>query len=374
MKRRNFLNRLSLGLGASMALSSSDLFSDTPSENGLFLPSHLNKQQNKKLGIALVGLGYYSTSELAPALQKTQKCYLAGIVSGTPEKAQKWKEQYNIPEKNIYNYQNFDSIKDNPDIDIVYVVLPNAMHSEYTIRAAKAGKHVICEKPMEVNAEKCKEMIKACKENKRLLAIGYRLHYDPTTEVMKQVGKGAYGKIKSIKSENGFVLNFKNWRLNKELAGGGPLMDMGIYCVQGVMYTLGKEPVAVTAKFGQISDKAKFNSVEESISWTMEFADGLKAECNTTYSDNVGYIRAEGDKGWIELKPSFAYRGVKGTSSKGDITFPEVSQQALHMDDFADCVINNKKTKVPGEMGLRDVKILNAIYEAAETGKKVKIV
>ena len=119
---------------------------------------------NKKLGVALVGLGTYAAGQLAPALQQTVHCYLAGIVTGTPSKAAAWKEKYNIPDKNIYSYDNFDTIKDNPDIDIVYVVLPNSMHAAYTIRAAQAGKHVICEKPMALTVADCDAMIAACKK------------------------------------------------------------------------------------------------------------------------------------------------------------------------------------------------------------------
>ena len=372
MKRRNFLTQLSLGAAASVALPATQLFSK---DNNLILPEYSNENQDKKkLGIALVGLGYYSTSELAPALQKTKNCYLAGIVTGSPEKAQKWKEQYNIPEKNIYNYQNFDAIKDNPDIDIVYVVLPNAMHAEYTIRAAKAGKHVLCEKPMEVNVEKCQEMIKACKENNRLLAIGYRLHYDPYhQEIMKYAGEKPFGKIKTFTSGNAFNLNYKNWRTDPALSGGGPLMDMGIYCVQSSLYATGEHPIAVTAKFGEKTEKERFPTVEQSISWKFDFPSGAVADCKTSYADVYGSLRTEAENGWYELSPAYTYRGVKGKTSKGELNFPQVPQQAAQMDDFADCVLNKKQTRVPGEMGMRDVKLLLAIYESAKSGKKITI-
>ena len=206
--------------------------------------------KTNKLGIALVGLGKYSSGQLAPALKETEYCYLAGIVTGTPDKAAKWKKQYDIPEKNIYNYSNFDEIKDNPDIDIVYVVLPNSMHREYVIRAAKAGKHVICEKPMALTVEECDEMIAACKNANKMLSIGYRLHFEPHNMEMMRLGqKKIFGTIKKMFAEDGLA-EVEGWRLNKALAGGGPLMDVGIYCVQGVRYTTGLEPMAVTAKEG----------------------------------------------------------------------------------------------------------------------------
>src|SRR5205823_9338505 len=188
----------------------------------------MNKPKNK-LGIALVGLGSYSTYELAPALQQTRNCYLAGIVTGTPAKEKTWADQYRIPKKNIYNYQNFDNIASNPEIDIVYVVLPVSMHKEYTIRAAKAGKHVISEKPMAISSSDCQQMIDACKQQGRKLSIGYRLHFEPYNREMMRLGQQkVYGKLLEINCANGFVYggDLNAWRLKNAMAGGGGLMDM----------------------------------------------------------------------------------------------------------------------------------------------------
>src|ERR1041384_950604 len=161
-------------------------------------------QTKGKLGIALMGLGHYATKQLAPALEKTDHCYLAGVVTGTPAKAKKWKRKYDLPDKNIYNYENFDEITDNPDIKIVYVVLPNALHKEYVVRAAKAGKHVICEKPMALTVEECDEMIEACRAANVTLSIGYRLHFEPHNLEMMRLGQEqVYGKIKDIVAEDG---------------------------------------------------------------------------------------------------------------------------------------------------------------------------
>jgi predicted dehydrogenase len=327
----------------------------------------------KKLGIALVGLGSYSKEQLAPALKETQHCYLAGIVTGTPSKIEEWKAEYAIPDENIYNYENFDSIKDNPLIDIVYVVLPNSMHAEFVIRAAKAGKHVICEKPMAVTVEDCDRMIAACKEAGKMLSIGYRLHFEPHHIEMMRLGREQdFGAIRKIQSKNG-MSSTEGWRLNKELAGGGPLMDLGIYCIQGARYTTGMEPIAVRAQFSPTKDKEKFADVEESIDWQMEFPDGIIAECTTAYSQEMSFLRAETEKGFFELNPAFYYDGIKGKTSEGDINLPQVNQQAKQMDDFALAVQQNRPTPVPGEMGRQDVKILRAIYQAAERGERVEV-
>lgn len=333
----------------------------------------MENKKADKLGIALVGLGKYSAGQLAPALKETQHCYLAGIVTGTPEKADSWKRKYEIPEGNIYNYINFDDIKNNPDIDIIYVVLPNAMHREYVVRAAQAGKHVICEKPMAITVEDCDAMITTCKNANRLLSIGYRLHFEPHNREMMRLGQEkVFGEIKAMHAQHG-MNSVEGWRLDKALAGGGPLMDVGIYCVQGVRYTTGMEPVFVRAQQGVKKNREKFKEVEESLTWQMEFANGIVAECKTSYSEEMNLLRADAEKGWFELSPAYEYEGIKGKTSEGKMDFPQVNQQAKQMDDFAQAIMNNRETPVPGEMGRQDVKILSAIYQAMETGNRVKI-
>ncbi|QEC42571.1 Gfo/Idh/MocA family protein [Pseudobacter ginsenosidimutans] len=344
---------------------------------GILLEQPLAKEQiiaAKKLGIALVGLGGYAGGQLAPALQETEHCYLAGIVTGTPQKAADWKTKYNIPDKNIYNYENFDQIIDNKDIDIVYVVLPNAMHCEYVIRAAKAGKHVICEKPMAITVEECDRMIAACKDAGKMLSIGYRLHFEPYNQEMMRLGtKKIFGEIKTIEAHDGMG-DTNGWRLDKKLAGGGPLMDVGIYCVQGCRYTTGLEPIAVTAVEGPKTKPEKFKDVEESLDWTLEFPGGIKAHCKTSYTKNMNLLQANAEKGWFKLSPAYPYRGQQGETSEGKMNFPSVNQQARQMDDFALAILEGRATPVPGEMGRQDVKILQAIYKAMETKKRVEIV
>jgi len=329
--------------------------------------------KTSKLGIALVGLGKYSGDQLAPGLKETEYCYLAGIVTGNPDKAAKWRKQYDVPENNIYSYSNFDDIKDNPDIDIVYIVLPNAMHHEFVIRAAKAGKHVICEKPMALTVEECDDMIAACTKANKMLSIGYRLHFEPHNMEMMRLGqKKIFGPIKKMFAEDGLA-EVEGWRLSKALAGGGPLMDVGIYCVQGARYTSGLEPLAVTAREGIKKNKEKFKEVEESLTWQMEFPNGIVAECKTSYSEQLNLLRAEAENGWFELTTAYEYTGIEGETIQGKMKFPKVNQQAKQMDDFARAILDRRPTPVPGEMGRQDVKILNAIYKAMETGKRVTI-
>ncbi|MFL9842908.1 Gfo/Idh/MocA family protein [Flavobacterium rhizosphaerae] len=382
--RRNFLKNVSLTLGASAITAPSFAFipDDANPQNQTSLPDTLpgaaTTVNKDKLGLALVGLGQYSTHQLAPALQETKNVYLAGIVTGTPTKAKAWKKKYNIPDSNIYNYENFDDIINNKDIDIVYVVLPNSMHAEYVIRAAKAKKHVICEKPMATSVEDAERMVQACKENGVQLSVGYRLHYEPFNKRVMELGQQqVYGKVKTIKAN--FSGNFANgsldvWRLNKEMAGGGPLMDLGVYCLQGACYTVGKTPVAVTAQFGEVTKPLIFHDVEQSIKWKMYFDDGAVAECETSYADNGNELSAVAEKGWWKLNPAYNYNGKKGETSDGKIDLPDIFEQAYQMDAQAESFQKNKQSITPGEMGLRDLKIITAIYQSArEGGKKIML-
>jgi predicted dehydrogenase len=333
-------------------------------------------EPGRKIGFAIAGLGSLSTHQIAPALQKTKFCRFTGIITGHPDKAERWKAQYNIPDKNIYNYDNMETMADNPDIDVVYVVTPNGLHAEHTIKAAKAGKHVLCEKPMEVSPEKCQQMIDACKEANRMLAIGYRLHFDPNhIECIRLAREKVFGDVNMFQAEYGFRIGDpKQWRLNRALSGGGPLMDVGIYALQATRYITGEEPVLVSAVQTN-NDPVKFKDIEESIAWELKFPGGAIASCNTTYNFNgFDRLRAFADKGWFELAPAFGYGGIQGRRSNGKWpVFPPMDQFAAEMDDFAQCILNNQPTKVPGEEGLRDLKIMMAIYEAAKTGKTVNL-
>lgn len=360
--RRRFIRDLSLGTAAiSPAIS--------------HLSACAMDKPKDRLGIALVGLGSYSTYQLAPALQETKNCYLAGIVTGTPAKEKIWAQKYNIPQKNIYNYQNFDNIASDPDIDIVYVVLPVSMHKEYTIRAARAGKHVISEKPMSISSADCQDMIDACKKAGRKLSIGYRLHFEPYNQEMMRLGqKKVYGRLLQIDCANGFVYGGdpNAWRLKKAMAGGGGLMDMGVYCIQGARYVTGEEPLYVTAR----EEKTKpelFKEVDETIYFDLELPSGCIAKGISSYNMNLNSLKVKAEQGDFELSEAYRYGGMVGKTPAGPMKFPQITQQAAQMDDFANCITQNKNTIVPGEMGMQDIRIVEAIYRSIASGKKEKI-
>ncbi len=329
---------------------------------------------NKVPGIALVGLGGYATGQLAPALQETKHCKLTGIVTVTPAKEKEWMKKYNIPRENVYNYDNFDSIADNKDIDIIYIVLPNSMHAEYSIRAAKAGKHVICEKPMTTTVEDAQAIIRACNENNVKLSVGYRLHFEPHHLRAMELGQTEeMGKVLNTDAAFSFVLNNKSWRLDKEMAGGGPLMDIGIYTIQGACYTKGQWPVEVEARYGEVTKPELFDSVEQSISFTLKFPDGTTSKHNTSYADNANYLKTTAENGWWELNPAYSYGHLRGKTSNGQMDLPNVNQQARQMDAFALSIIRDTPILATGDMGLRDMMIMEAIYQSADTGKPVPL-
>ena len=359
--RRNMIKTIAAGTAALM-LSPKSLLS-------------LTRKKKDRLGIALVGLGYYSTDLLAPALQQTKNCYLAGIVTGTPSKAETWKKKYNIPDKNIYNYETFDQISNNDDIDVIYVVLPPSMHKEYVIRAAKAGKHVWCEKPMAINVAECQAMIDACNGNKRKLAIGYRLHHEPNTqEYTNIINKKLLGDVKKASCGAGYVENRTNhWKQNKAM-GGGVLYDMGVYAIQGARLGTGMEPVAiVSAKTSTTRPEIYKNGLDETTEAVLEFPGGVLANIKTSFGENINFLDVICEKGDIHVSPYQAYAGVKAVSPLGEINHPYNIpwQQAKQMDDDSLSIMQDTAMLVPGEEGLRDIRIVEAIYKCAGTGQRV---
>ena|SRR5260221_914084 len=276
-----------------------------PAFSSILIPS-----AKKKLGVALVGLGYYSTDLLAPALQLTEHCYLAGVVTGTPAKAENWKKQHNLADKNIYNYDDFDRIANNPDIDVIYVVLPPSMHATYSIRAAKAGKHVWCEKPMAMTVTECQQMIDGCNKNKVKLSIGYRMHHEPNTKKIIQFAKElTYGKVTKVNAAAGYFEGRTNhWKQIKKM-GGGAMYDMGVYPLNAARYSTGLEPLAVTAHASTTRPEI-YKEVEETVAFDLEFPEGVTASCETSFGKNMNDLKVTCSKGWYQLSPFQSYSGV----------------------------------------------------------------
>lgn len=372
--RRSFVRQVSVG----SALALTTRVRSQPS-------SAASAAAPRKLGIALVGLGGYATGQLAPALRLTQGVELRGVVTGSLEKGRKWAQDFGFSEKNIYSYDKMSRLADNPDIDLVYVVTPNALHPEHTIAAAWAGKHVISEKPMATSVADCNAMLAACRANKVKLSIGYRLQFEPHFNELKRLAREKdFGPFTKMSGGLSFKMTRPQWRAERKLAGGGPLMDLGIYALQAACMAADSTsaplagsgaPVAVTARELPKQRPEFFRDVEETIEWTMEFAGGVRGEFSTSYNQGLDLFRAEAEKGWIEFAPAFQYGGLKVATSKGPLALNvPPSQQAGQIDDFARCIREGFESPVSGAMGRRDMIIIEAIYKsAAQGGKRIEI-
>ncbi|RYY23050.1 MAG: Gfo/Idh/MocA family oxidoreductase [Chitinophagaceae bacterium] len=337
----------------------------------------LEPYQGPVLRVAICGLGSYGT-RVAEAMKDSQRAKLVGVVSGTPSKVKEWQSKYNIPEKNCYTYETMDEIRNNPDIDAVYVITPNALHKEHVIRVAGAGKHAICEKPLSVNAKDAQAMIDACRKANVKLLVGYRLHFEPKTlEIIRMRNAGELGKVLFFQGLSGFRIGDpKQWRLDRKLAGGGAMMDIGIYSINGARYMVGEEPVWVTAQETKTNHTLFKEGVDETILFQLGFPGGAVASCLSTY--NMNYLDRfflTGEKGFAELNPSTGYGPIKGRTNKGELTQPHKTHQTVQMDEMASIILENKKPVVPvdGEEGLKDMKIIDAIYAAVKSGKKVPL-
>ncbi len=365
--RRDFLGKITLSaIGLPLLYNSADLFA---------APSLV--EDGRVLRVAIMGLGGYGT-RVAEAMENCTRAKLVGLISGTPSKVEKWRAKYKIPEKNCYNYDTFDQIKDNPDIDAVYIITPNGLHKDQCLRVAKAGKHVISEKPMGINAAEGQAMVDACKAAGVQLLVGYRLHFEPkTVAVIKMRQSGEFGKLNFFQGQTGFDIgNPSQWRLDKALAGGGSMMDIGIYSINGARYMLGEDPIWVTAQETKTEPEKFKEGVDETIQFQMGFPSGAVASCLSTY--NMSYLDRfflSGDDGFVEMQPSTGYGPIQGRTNKGKLNQPHFTHQTLQMDGMARLIYDGVQPVVPvdGEEGLKDLKIIDAIYKAVETGEKVML-
>jgi predicted dehydrogenase len=336
----------------------------------------------KKLGFCVVGIGTLSKNQLLPALLKNTKyARLTAIVTGhAKEKAPPIQRDFGLKDDKIYNYDNYDKIKDDPDIDVVYIVLPNSMHPEYTIRAFQAGKHVLSEKPMATSVADCQRMIDAQKKAGKQLMIAYRLRYEPfNTTAIELLRNGELGKIKYIEAGAGFNIGDPNqWRLKKQYSGGGSLMDIGIYGLNAIRYLSGEEPVEVTAVSYSTPNDVRFKECEETILFDMRMASGLVTTCSSTYGFGLNRYKVICTDGNIEMDPFLSYNGLKGwvqrkNRPREELPVQNVDQFASEMDAYSVAIQTGRYVPTPGEEGLKDVKTMMAIYEAARTGQRVKV-
>ena len=344
----------------------------------------LPEPKTRKAGWAIVGLGELALGEVMPAFRECLHSRPVALVSGHPEKAKVVAEANQIDPRNIYTYENFDTLRDNPAVDVVYIVLPNSMHAEYTVRALRAGKHVLCEKPMATTISECEQMIAAAKKADRQLGVAYRLHYEPLNKaVMAMCREKKFGPIKLFSSANCQNTQAPNIRLSADL-GGGPVGDVGIYSINAARYTIQEEPTEVLGMAHWGNEDPRFREVPESVSYLMRFPSGAMADCQCSFGTaRSSRYRVLCTKGYIEMDPAFSYRGLKlrlaeqqseqGSPTLREPAIEQVNQFAKQFDDFSQKVLAGQRPTTPGEEGLLDMRVVLAIHESIRTGSWVKV-
>lgn len=368
--RRSFIKQAAVSPLIAGALTNSSTFAQRVPE-----------PPGKKLGWAIVGLGNLAINQILPGFAKVEKSKIVALVSGHRDKADKLAARYAVRPQNIYNYENYEELKNNPEVDIIYIVLPNSMHAEYTIRGAQAGKHILSEKPMATSVKDGEDMIAACRRANKKLMIAYRCRYEPFNQNLIKLAqdKEIIGPIRAVVSDHGFNIGDpKQWRLNKALAGGGSLMDIGVYALNAARYCTGEEPTEINAmEFTDRSD-IRFKEVEDMINFQLRFPSGALANCTSSYGyAGQNRIRVIGTKGWVELEPATGYTGARlRLRLGGQLTERDLQPKdhfAAEMDHFSECVMNDQEPLTSGEEGVRDLKYMRAIYEAAKTGKTIRL-
>ena len=339
---------------------------------------------NERVGIAIVGVGRISVNEMLPAFAQSKHAKPVALVSGDRAKALKVAHQYNIPESAVLDYKDYDKLAAMPEVQAVYIALPNSMHAEYTVRAARAGKHVLCEKPMANSVAECQQMIEACRKAGKKLMIAYRSQYEANDRVLlKMIRDKQLGQLKEFISVNSqHMADAQHWRLKRALAGGGALPDVGLYCINAARFLSGEEPNEVFGTVWSTPGDARFREVEESCQFILRFPSGFTASCSTGYASHKSQmLRLNGTTAWAELNPAYAYEGIKlkvsrivdGREQGSEVQAGDKNQFAAELDHFAQCIQQDKEVHTPGEEGLQDQRIMEAIYASARSGKTVKL-
>jgi len=390
--RRDFLRYV----GTMAALSAPALQAAASEKNRVSFPPIFDKSEkpekteppgdawDERVGVAVVGLGRIAIDEMLPAFQQSKHAKVVALVTGDRDKGLRVARQYNIPESAVLDYKDVDKLAQMADVRSVYIALPNNLHVEFTVRAARAGKHVLCEKPMANSVAECRQMIDACRKAGRQLMIAYRSQYEALDRtLLKMIREKKLGALKEFNSVNSQNMGDpQHWRLKKAMAGGGALPDIGIYCINAARFLSGEEPSEVFGSIWSTPGDARFREVEESCQFVLRFPSGFAATCSTSYSAHKSQMfRVNGFEAWAEMDPGYAYHGnklritrvVDGKDQTSEIPADKKNQFTLMIDHFASCIQQGKDVHTPGEEGLQDGRIMEAIYESARSGRVVKL-
>lgn len=342
---------------------------------------NMKADRSQRIGFAVVGLGQIAETAVLPAFRNSRKARLVALVSGDLAKARRLAKKFGAAHR--CTYDQFDTCLQHPDVEAVYIATPNGTHAEYTVRAATAGKHVLCEKPMATTGEDCRRMIEACRAHRVRLMIAYRKFFEPGCLALKNMlRRSKLGRLKIIHSAFTFVMprtmGVRSWQLDRGLAGGGSLMDVGIYCVNTVRWLTGREPVEALG-YQWTVDPQRFREVEENIAFQLIFPEGLVLQATASFGAAFSsFLHVHGEQGWAALDPAFQYEEERRLFGRiggrwFEKRFPVTDEFALELDAFAEAIRTGRDPEPAGQQGLRDVLVMEAIYRSAREGRPVPI-
>lgn len=335
----------------------------------------LGLRPQETVGWAVLGLGGYAQGQMLPAFARCKRSRLVALISGSPSKAARLADQYAIAPKYVYDYDTMGRLRDDPQVQVVYVVTPPGTHRRFVEAMAAAGKHVFCEKPMAPTAADCRAMIEACRKAGKLLGIGYRSRYEAhNVSAIRAIQEGRLGLLRSVTSDHGFNIGTGQWRTQKKLSGGGSMMDIGIYSLNALRYLTGEEPIEVEARISNPPNDPRFLEVEDTVHFQLRFPSGLVGTGTSGYSWARGANRYKvlGSKDSIDADPATPYGGHRFSGPLSvDPMAPD--QFVGELDAFSEAVSGGKPFLAPGEEGLRDIRIIEAIYESAAKARTVKL-
>jgi predicted dehydrogenase len=382
ISRRGFLDRMAaVGIGATFASLAGQL--PASAEAAATGDPEVSSVRGQ-VGWAIAGLGDYGTTKILPAFASCKNSKVTGLISGTPDKLQKFGKKYSVAADSRYSYDAIPSLKDNDKISVVYVITPNSTHVDFTVKALEAGKHVLCEKPMANSKAECQRMIDAAKAANRKLMVAYRVHFEPNNLKAKElVTSGEIGKVSYGVSDHHrpLVMNLPRdaWRMSKATAGGGSLVDIGIYSINGLLWLLDDSPVEVFGSTYSPANDPRFKEVECNFTGQMRLASGRVVNFSSGYDATKKRVDIFGTKSVITIDPGTAYEGNKVyTSDNAGKLKPFYEgkselQFSRQLDHFSQAILANTPIRTPGEMGLRDVAIIEALYESAKTNQWIKL-
>lgn len=335
---------------------------------GVGLAACGGSRQQGSFGIAVLGIGHLSLGQAIPAIDASRVCRLAGLVSSSREKLEDTGRRYGVPASAWYGYDDFDAIEADEGIDAIYIAVPNALHHEYTTRALRAGKHVLCEKPLGVSVAECEDLLEVAREAGRRVAVNYRVLLDPYhLGAMEMVTEPNFGGLQLVKSGIGFPIE-DDWRLKRSLAGGGALLEQGVYGVSSARNLFRAEPVEV---FGHDTtvNRSRFVDLEESAYWTMVFEGGGVAQCAASYTVPMNRLWAGGGSGFYEIDKAYSFSRLSARHAGGRVRHWGHDQFEAVFDNFAEAITTGRPLgRLDGTEGLADLKVIEAVYRSMAAG------